>query len=204
MIKNVIFDIGLVLIQFDWEHYMNKLFDDAETREAVTAATWHNPDWNELDRGALTMAEVEQLFIDNAPEYAEAIRTAVRRLGEAPDRQPYAIPWIETLRSMGYAVYYLSNYFEYLMKQAPQVLDFVSHTNGGVFSCHEKITKPDPEIYLRLCRKFGLKPEECLFIDDLEKNIAAARNVGMHGIQFCGYEQTYPEVMAYLKQNGIQ
>ncbi|MBR5372370.1 MAG: HAD family phosphatase [Oscillospiraceae bacterium] len=201
MIRNVVFDIGKVLIRFDWEHYMETLFDDETTREKVTAAMWHNPDWNELDRGVLPFSEVVELLITKEPDYADAIRLAAERLGEAPDRQPYAIEWIDRLREMGFSVYYLSNYFEYLMDAAPHVLDFVPHTNGGIFSCHEKITKPDPEIYRRLFRKYNLKPEECLFIDDLQKNIDAAKALGMSGIRFDGYEASYPEIMAFLEQN---
>lgn len=202
MIRNIIFDIGLVLIRFDWDSYMEKLFPaDAGVRKAVTEAMWHNPDWNQLDRGVLPLPEVEQLFIENAPAYADAIREALRRLGEAPEKQPYAIPWIEQLKAMGYHVYYLSNYFEYLMQEAPQVLDFIPHTDGGIFSCHEKITKPDPEIYQRLMARYQLVPEECVFIDDTAVNIAAANALGIHGFQFAGYEKSYLEIMAFLEQN---
>ena len=155
MIRNIVFDIGLVMIQFDWDAYMQKLFAEPETRAAVTAAMWQNPDWNELDRGVLSLSAVEALFIENAPDYADAIHEALRRLGEAPQKQPYAIPWIQSLKAQGYHVYYLSNYFEYLMQEAPQVLDFIPYTDGGVFSCHVKITKPDREIYRLLCEKYA-------------------------------------------------
>lgn len=199
MIRNVIFDIGLVLIRFDWDSYMEKLFPaERDVREAVTAAMWHNPDWNQLDRGVLPLDAVEQLFIENAPDYADAIREALRRLGEAPEKQPYAIEWIEQLKAMGYRVYYLSNYFEYLMQEAPQVLDFIPHTDGGIFSCHEKITKPDPEIYRRLMARYQLVPEECVFIDDTAVNIDAANALGIRGFRFAGYEKSYPEIMDFL------
>ena len=199
MIRNIIFDIGLVLIRFDWDSYMEKLFPaERDVREAVTAAMWHNPDWNQLDRGVLPLDAVEQLFIENAPEYADAIREALRRLGEAPEKQPYAIEWIEQLKAMGYRVYYLSNYFEYLMQEAPQVLDFIPHTDGGIFSCHEKITKPDPEIYRRLMARYQLVPEECVFIDDTAVNIDAANALGIRGFRFAGYEKSYPEIMDFL------
>ena len=199
MIRNVIFDIGLVLIRFDWDAYMRMLFDDADTRRAVTAAMWQNPDWNELDRGVLTLDEVLALFTENAPEYADAIREALMRLGEAPEKQPYAIPWIEALKAKGYRVYYLSNYFEYLMQEAPQVLDFLPHTDGGVFSCHEKITKPDPEIYRRLCARFSLRPEECVFLDDTQANVDAARAYGMQAIRFENYEQANAALLELLQ-----
>ena len=59
MIKNVIFDIGMVLLTFDWDKYVHSLFNDEETEKTVTAATWHNPKiWNELDKGVLSAEEV--------------------------------------------------------------------------------------------------------------------------------------------------
>ena len=79
-----------------------------------------------------------------------------------------------------YHVYYLSNYFEYLMQEAPQVLDFIPYTDGGVFSCHVKITKPDRRIYEILCEKYALDPRECLFIDDSSANCKAAESLGIH------------------------
>ena len=172
MIRNVVFDIGRVLIQFDWDAYMQRLFTDAETRAAVTAAMWGNPDWDELDRGVLPLEKVTELFISKEPEYAAEIRLAVQRLGEAPAKQPYAIPWIEELKAAGLHVWFLSNYFEYLMQKAPQVLDFLPHTHGGVFSCQIHVTKPDPRIYQHLCKTYALRPEECLFIDDSPANVA--------------------------------
>lgn len=202
MIQAVIFDIGRVLIQFDWDSYMKKLFDSAETRARVTAAMWENPDWNELDRGVLSFAQVRDLFIENDPGCADEITQALTRLGEAPAKQPYAIEWIEALKAQGYRVYYLSNYFEYLMQEAPGVLDFIPHTDGGVFSCYEKITKPDPEIYLRLCRRFSLSPEECVFIDDSPRNITAANALGMHAFLFEGYDASYPVISAFLQKNA--
>ena len=201
MIKAVIFDIGAVLIRFDWDAYMKKLFADEQTRKAVTAAMWENPDWNALDRGILPLEDVRKLFTENAPDYAEEIREALMRLGEAPEKQPYAIGWIDELKAAGYQVYYLSNYFEYLMQQAPQVLDFIPHTDGGIFSCREKITKPEPEIYQRLFARYGLNPAECIFIDDSPVNTAAAEQLGMKAFRFTDYAEIYPQVRAYLQSH---
>ena len=198
MVRAVIFDIGAVLIRFDWESYMEKLFPDAETRAAVTAATWHNADWNELDKGVLTLEEVIALFTENAPDYAAEIRETVLRLGEAPEKQPYAIPWVEELKSAGFQVYFLSNYFEYLIAQAPQVLDFIPHMDGGVFSCREKVTKPDAEIYRRLLERYGLNAEECVFIDDSPKNVLGAEQLGIHAFRFTDYDEIHAAVNAFL------
>lgn len=200
MIKNIVFDIGAVLIAFDWDAYMEKLFADAVTRRHVTDAMWHNPDWNALDRGAVPLEDAIAQFVENDPEYEAEIRLAMKRLGEAPEKQPYAIPWIHELKAAGYRVFYLSNYFEYLMREAPQVLDFIPYTDGGIFSCHEKITKPEPELYRRLFERYDLKAEESIFIDDSPRNTEAAEALGMKSFRFTDYAETYPAVMRYLQE----
>lgn len=183
MIKNIVFDIGGVLTEFTWDKMMSSLFD-SETEKAVTDAMWGNPDWTEFDRGILSDEEVLQLFIKKSPQYENAIRTVFSRLGEIPHKKEGAIPIIETLKADGYKVYYLSNYFEYLMHVAPQALDFIPHTDGGVFSCYEHVVKPNHEIFAVLCERYGLKAEECIFTDDSLKNIESAEKFGMKTILY--------------------
>ncbi len=201
MIKNVIFDIGRVLIEFEWEQYLRGLFD-AQTAKIVSDAMWGTEAWNELDRNVLAMDEVMALFIANAPDYAEQIREAVRKMGGCAGMKPYAIDWVKELKSKGYRVYYLSNYFEYLMRERPDVLEFTNYMDGGIFSWQEHIIKPDPEIYRRLMQRYQLKPEECVFIDDSPKNIAAANALGIHGVLFESYEKQYETIMNYLKNQA--
>lgn len=201
MIKNVIFDIGMVLITFDWDKYVHRLFNDRETEKAVTAATWHNPKiWNELDKGVMTAEEVCRLFEQSGKGYEKQVRLAFERMGECPVQQPYAVPWIKELKAKGLNVYYLSNYSYYLMDACPEALSFREHMDGGVFSCEEKLTKPDPEIYRRLCDKYGLVPSECLFIDDLAANVEGAESVGLNAVRFESYEKNYPEIMRIISE----
>ena len=197
MIKNVIFDIGAVLIRFDWKSYVNRLFDE-KTAQEVTRATWENPTWGELDRAVIPFEEVLKQFIDTAPEYEQQIRQVMEHLGECTERTDYAIPWVEELKDKGYKVFFLSNYFEYLRNQSPEVLDFIPHMDGGVFSYQIHKVKPHAEIFDYICQRYDLRPEESLFIDDSQKNVDGARAFGMHALLFTTYEQSYPEIMAYL------
>ncbi len=197
MIKNVVFDIGRVMIEFDWEQYLCGLFG-AQTAKIVSDAMWGTDAWNELDRNVLSMDAVLALFIANAPDYALQIREAMRRIGGCPKMMPYAVEWVKELKAKGYQVYYLSNYFEYLMRERPDVLEFTKYMDGGIFSWQEQIIKPDPEIYQRLMQRYLLKPEECVFIDDSPKNIAAANALGMHGFLFESYEKQYGQIMDFL------
>lgn len=199
MIKAVIFDIGAVLIEFDFMGYLRGMYDE-QTAQIVFDAMWGTEAWHELDRGAYPLEQVLQMFTDNAPAYAAQIRQAFFRVGECPRRQPYAIPWVDALKAKGYQVCFLSNYFPYLIEKCPQVLDFIPHMDGGVFSYQEKITKPAAEIYQRLMQRYGLQPEECVFIDDSQINVDAANALGIHAFRFESYEKQYSEIMAFLAE----
>jgi putative hydrolase of the HAD superfamily len=195
MVKNVIFDIGRVLIDFNFEGFVEELFG-AEKGAELTQAMWKNPDWRELDRGVLSDEEVLKLFISKAPGLEHEIRYTFAKLGDCAQLREGAIELIDRLKAEGFGVYYLSNYFEYIMHTAPWALEFVPHTDGGVFSCREKVTKPDPEIYKILCERYGLVPGECVFIDDTVANVIAAENFGMKGISYIsqGYKRLYEQI----------
>ena len=109
MIRNVIFDVGNVLIEFDWQKFLRNLFDE-ETAKAVSPAMWGTAAWDEMDRGVLSMDEVTALFIANAPDYEPQIREALDRVSECASVKPYTIGWIRELKAKGFHVYYLSNY----------------------------------------------------------------------------------------------
>ena len=192
---NIIFDIGKVLIDFDFESFVESQFDK-ETAEAVIGAMWHNPDWSELDRGVLSDEQVLRLFIDKAPRYEREIRLIFAKLGSVPKLRPTTIPMIKQLKSEGHKVFYLSNYFTYLMHTAPWVLEFREYMDGGVFSCFEHVTKPDAEIYRILCDRFSLKKEECVFIDDSLPNVKGSEDFGIRAIHYTGQtpEELYCEI----------
>ncbi len=180
---NVIFDIGMVLIDFYFEDFVRSKLDESDA-DAVIEAMWKSGDWCELDRGALSDEEVLRLFISHKPGYEKQIRYVFAHLGECPKLRDYALPLVERLKAQGHRVFYLSNYFSYLMHTAPWVLEFIPKMDGGVFSCEEQVTKPDEKIYRILCERYSLDPTQCVFIDDTEKNVRAAQAFGMKGILY--------------------
>ncbi|MBR1392835.1 MAG: HAD family phosphatase [Ruminococcus sp.] len=192
---NVIFDIGRVLIDFDFEGYVRSWFP-GEAAEAVIKAMWLGSDWQHLDKGDLSDEEVLGLFISKAPEYEREIRLTFARLGEIPKQKPTTIPMIEELKARGNKVYYLSNYFEYLIHSAPWALEFVSHTDGGVFSCHYHEIKPYPQIFSILCEKYGIDPADSVFIDDSPKNVEGSNAFGIRAILYTGQtpEELFKEI----------
>ena len=199
MIRTVIFDIGRVLLGFEWDRYVHMLFDDEEVCRVVTESAFRCPYWTEMDRGNMSQEEIIEKMIENAPEYRTQILEAVDRVDECVERLDYAIPWIEDLKSRGYQVLYLSNYSEYVRSKSVHAMDFLDRTDGGVFSYEVKCVKPEPEIFEILIDRFGLVPEECVFIDDSAPNIETAVNLGFKGILFKDHEQASAELGSLLE-----
>ena len=186
MINTIIFDIGRVLIGFEWRDYLDGLFDK-ETADRVTAAMWETRYWHELDRAVLPLSEIVSLFHSAAPDRAAEIDEAFGRVGECVKRRDWVIPLIDGLRANGYRVLYLSNFSEHVMSSNPEALDFLPHMDGGIISKDVHVIKPDPEIYRLLIRKYDLVPEECLFIDDHQENVDAGEALGIRGLVFTDY-----------------
>ena len=189
MIDTVIFDIGNVLIDFDWDGYMNSLFKDDIIIEKVNAAIWEDGRWAEFDRGVLSDQEIISRMVAHGEGVESEIRQTIDRVGECVRQKETTLPWIRSLHAAGLQVLYLSNYSEMLMQKGPEALSFLPEMDGGVFSCHVKVLKPDPAIYQAICEKYHLLPERCVFLDDLPENVDGAVRYGMQGIRFRGYEE---------------
>ncbi len=200
-ITTVVFDIGNVLIRYDGRDFLKRLFDE-ETAKIVGEAIFGGKWWNELDRGVIPQDEIVEEFVKRAPEYKEQILEAFERAGECIHKAEYAIPWIKEVKKEGFETYYLSNYSEHMLDRSTHALDFVPILLGGIFSCRVRLAKPDKAIYEKFLETYDKKPEECLFIDDLEDNVKAAESVGMNGWHFHGYDVDHDKIMEYLRKNS--
>lgn len=199
MIKNVILDVGKVLVEWEPEAAFQKLGFDADTARIVGEATVLSPDWNELDRSALSDEEMLAKFIANAPANECEIRKLWDNIGLAIYQYDYAKSWIQRMRQNGYRVYILSNYARWTYEKTQEALSFLEDVDGALFSFQVQQIKPEPEIYRSLLKRFKLKPAECIFIDDRQENIDAALAQGICGVRFT----TYAEVMEALKEYGV-
>jgi len=188
MIQNIVFDIGNVLARFAWEKHIRKFGFSEEVYSRVVRATVKSTQWGEYDRGVLSDGEVADLLAKNDPGVEAQIREVLEDMTGLVERLDYAIPWIEELKGKGYGVYYLSNFSYKVGRECKSALDFMSHMDGGIMSCYVKLIKPQPEIYRLLLERYNLVPEECVFLDDTEVNVEAARAQGLYGIHFTSQE----------------
>ena len=200
MIKNVVFDVGKVLVDFDWQGLFRELGFSQEAYDKVAEATVHSVLWNEFDRGKMADEEILKGFLGQAPGCEDEVMRFWDNLGSSIKCYDYTLPWIRGLRANGFSVYLLSNFPRRLYFQSIEELAFVEEADGAVFSYEARLTKPEPEIYEALLKKYKLDPTECVFLDDTRDNIVAANKLGMATILFRTKSQAEEE----LRNLGIR
>ena len=198
MIKNLIFDYGKVLVDYDFEAFFRKYIPNTERCQAFTPVLYNEELQQMLDREERPFDVIMEDWIENHKEFEHEIRYFNEHYPEIVTNEVEGMYELLTqLKAEGYKLYGLTNWCSkvYLtMAQFPifKLLD------GQIISSEEKVIKPEPEIYQRLFDKFNLKPEECIFADDRAENIEGGSRLGMDGIVFKDAKQYERELREYL------
>lgn len=199
-IQTVILDIGNVLVDFSWRDMLRGKGYSEEMVERLGDATVRTKEWTEYDLGNMSPEEVRRLFVKNAPELGEDIEKAFADLKGLVRLRPTTHAFIEALKRSHHQVLVLSNFSKQCLNENREDMSFLEDVDGGILSYREHLVKPDPEIYKLLLERYDLKPEECVFVDDTESNIEAARKLGIHGIVCKDFDQ----VVADLQKLGVK
>ncbi|GFI42429.1 MAG: HAD family phosphatase [Dorea sp.] len=182
--NTVIFDVGNVLVGYDWQSYLRTFQYSEEIYERVADAVFRNEDWLEGDIGRVSTEEWLKLFIENAPEVEPQIREVFEGFEGTIVPLSYTADWIAYFRSQGYKLYYLSNYSKELYEKSKDKLSFLDSFDGGIFSYQVKCIKPDEKIYKILMERYSIRPCDATFYDDRPENVEAAVRLGMKGVVF--------------------
>ncbi len=199
MIKNIIFDVGKVLVSYEPDAYMESLGIKKEAQDSINKAMFQNKLWDISDQGIYSKEELLEKFIAGAPEYEVEIRQLYGTIGNTIEMLPHSMEWLRDLKERGYKLYILSNYAEETYKQTKDKLKFLSLVDGAVFSYECKMIKPQRQIYEHICQKYQLNCSESIFVDDRQENVQAARNNGILSVLFQNYEQAKTELDEMLK-----
>lgn len=195
MIKNIVLDMGNVLLDFRPEYVMDQFCSSEEERDVIRRELFDGPEWQLGDRGDIKDKDRYDLVKKRVPEkYHEALKNCALHWDICMDPIDGAREFCETVKEKGYRIFVLSNasdlFYVYFPKFLP--LDFFD----GVFvSADFRMLKPDVEIYKTFLNKYGLKGEECLFIDDRQDNIEGAGKAGLNTFRF---EGDYEKVLSLL------
>lgn len=202
MITTVIFDIGRVLARFEWREYLESFGFSEEVNDAIAQTMFLSKNWAQVDLGILTDEEVLQAFIQDAPRYAKEITEVFKQYPTSITLLPYTMDWIRSLQSKGLKVYYLSNYGKTTKERTISQLPFLDIMDGGLMSYQVQMIKPDPAFYRELFRRYGIIPQQAVFLDDNEDNIAAGKALGLHTILFTDYESA-SQKLHHLIWDGV-
>lgn len=200
MVDTIIFDIGKVLVDWNWKEYLESYGYGAKKNEILANAVFLSEYWIETDRGVWTDEQILQSFMKKAPECEQEIRTLWDGMGNCVHTCNYTKSWIQELKQQNYKVYYLSNYGKTLKEKTKEALNFTEDCDGGIFSYEVKLVKPEPDIYQALIEKYNLIPQQCIFLDDRQENVVAAQQMGMHGIVFEEYQQAKKKISKIVKE----
>ena len=186
MIKNIVFDMGKVLVDYDEDKCVNYYVEDELDRYRVKTEVFVSPEWVMLDMGVLTEESAKPRILKRLPEHLhEAALLCIDNWHlHCMETVQEFVPLIHWLKEQGFGVYLLSNASTRLPQCYRDAIPAWELFDGIIFSSTEKLIKPQRQIYERLFEKFDLNPAECYFVDDLQLNIDGAKACGMDGYCF--------------------
>jgi putative hydrolase of the HAD superfamily len=197
-IRNVVFDVGGVLLEWNPPSVIAGLYPDPATQALIRQQMFEHADWLEFDRGTYSEDAAAEHFAKTSGLTSDETRALIRATRESLLPIEGTVKLVEDLADAGVHLYLLSNMpvstFEYLVQKHR----FFSHFKHLVISGAILLVKPEPAIYKHLVDQTGIVPAESVFIDDLLKNIVAARECGFHAIQFSDAASCREQLRAYL------
>ena len=196
ILKNLVFDMGNVLIEWNSEKILKAITDDIHLQDLLRKEVFETGLWVETDEGVKTREEVIEIITGKLGEkYRNEITQLLRYWYKYVDVLTKVQDRIIELSKSGYSIYILSNTaftFYDLVKEG--YLPATSVAKGMVLSCEEKVLKPNEKIYNILLERYNLDPHNTMFFDDLPENIWGAARCGINGFVV----ENESELLTYL------
>lgn len=195
MIRNIVFDFGKVLVDYEFDHFLVPLFKGNVAEVEKFKSVMCNEEFVlRMDKGDTSF---DDLIIEKQceyPQWKEELQVFHdRQIDIITEEIPGMRSLIYRLRAAGYGIYGLTNWCSNVY-EVIEKFDILQLMDDRLISSEEHLIKPYVEIYRRFCEKFNFKPEECVFTDDKLKNVLGAREAGMHAIQFFNAAQFEQEL----------
>jgi putative hydrolase of the HAD superfamily len=182
--KNIVFDIGNVLVKWSPSDIVETLFPEEPDKEALTLKIFKSPIWYDLNLGKLKIDEAIQLYKNELPSHSKQISSLFEVVKESLIPLKGSFELLQKIHETGRPLYSITDNINEIMVYLRARYSFWDKFKGVIVSAEEGVLKPNPQIYQTLLIRYGLVASDTLFLDDFEKNVIGAREVGMHAIQF--------------------
>jgi epoxide hydrolase-like predicted phosphatase len=199
MIKNIIFDLGNVLISFRPSEYFDKKNYPKNIKATILADIFGSNEWLMLDNGDITTQQAIDAIAKRSSLNLEEITHIFNLRTDLMFPLDSNVKLLPGLKKRGFRLYFLSNFPLDIFEEVRTGYFFFRYFDGGIISAEAKASKPGPEIYKILMEKYSLLADQCLFIDDIEKNVKTAESLGMKGLFTNGSLEISKEIEKALK-----
>lgn len=202
MIKNLVFDFGNVLIEWNPAKILATFVE--EDRKRIKAAIFDSGFWAQTDTGQLTLEvaiQAAQTLLDSS--YSATVEAIFTHWYETVDVYHQLQEKIFEWAQLGYGIYILSTTSEifYAVENAG-LLPMTKVLTGKILSYEVGCAKPDKSIYQKLLGQYALQANQCVFIDDLQINLDAAKSLGFETILATSEQQNIIAIEELLKKKG--
>ncbi|ERK30867.1 HAD family hydrolase [Clostridium intestinale] len=198
MIKNIVFDLGNVLLDFNPLDYLKaKGIEDSVKCKEIFNEIFKSEEWLMLDRGTITEEEAIRVLCERSKGNSELIKLAMDNWYDILTPIDGTVKILEEIRNAGYNLYVLSNFHLLAYENVTKRYPFFKYFHGDIISYKENVIKPEEEIYIRLIKRYNIIPEETIFIDDTLENVEAAKVFGINGIVFKSPDNLREELKRY-------
>jgi FMN phosphatase YigB (HAD superfamily) len=204
MIKNIIFDLGNVLISFRPSDFFDKNQYPDTVKSRILEEIIGSKEWLQLDNGDIEIQDAIRSLALSTSFNKDEITHIFNLRPEIMFPLDLNVKLLPELKKRGFKLYFLSNFPIDIFEETKSGYYFFKYFEGGIISAEVKSSKPDKRIYEILIEKYSLIPEESLFIDDHEINVKAAEKTGMKGITTFGCEEIskmIEKVLSHSSQN---
>ena len=182
MIRNIVFDLGNVLISFRPSEYLEKNNYPPAIRNVILRDIFGSREWLLIDNGNITTEDAIDIISRNSSLKREEIASVFKKRTDIMFPLESNVRLLPELKKRGFKLYYLSNFPSDIFDEIKDSNPFFRNFDGGLISAEVKHSKPDIRFYRILFEKYGIVPEESLYIDDNESNVLAAKSLGMQVI----------------------
>lgn len=199
-IKNVIFDIGNVVVKWAPPEIIATTFPHRNDHQSLGQSIFRSEIWRDLNKGFLSEQQAKARYLDHLDITEEQMDLFFNRVKETQTLIEGTQALMEQLELAGYQLYALTDNVHEVVAYLQQKYTFWPRFRGAVVSAECGVLEPDPVIYRQLTERFGLIPEESVFMDDMPANIEGAIGEGFHSFQFVSAHEATDE----LRRLGVK